>query len=135
MEAGGFRHSVNVLIANLETKPNGMPKNMTWEPLYLLASHAAELYLKASLLKRGHTESELRASTIRHNLSALATLLQSHVAISETTRITVDRLSNQHRHHFLRYGVPEGKVALIPHPRALEGMLDELLNHCRVGGT
>lgn len=66
-----FRMSAERLREGLELDGSGRPAKLTAIPLYFLASHAAELFLKAALLKRGFLEADLRKYDYRHNLEAL----------------------------------------------------------------
>ena len=132
IEAGGFRHCMEVLLAEMDTQSNGMPANRAALPIYYLASHAAELLLKAALLKRGTTNAEIRKYDLRHDLAALTDKLKTYgVVITDQTTGTIGKLSGQHREHHLRYP-SEGSV-MLPHPQALRDMLNELILCVRVG--
>ena len=71
-----FRMSAERLREGIGLDDAGRPKKLTAIPLYFLASHAAELFLKAALLKRGFAEADLRKYDYRHNLAALLQELQ-----------------------------------------------------------
>ena len=60
LNAVNFRLSAEKLANDLELNHSGYPTQLTATPLYFLASHAAELFLKAALLKRGFNEKELK---------------------------------------------------------------------------
>ena len=71
MNGRNFRLSAEKLVGGLELDGSGRPTRLTAVPLYFLASHGAELFLKAALLKRGFTEANLKAYDRRHNLAGL----------------------------------------------------------------
>ena len=52
MNGINFRMSAENLRSELQLDKDGRPTKLTAVPLYFLASHAAELFLKAALLKR-----------------------------------------------------------------------------------
>ena len=59
--AVNFWKSAKILSVSLETKSDGSPTKITAIPFYFLVSHAAELFLKSALLKRGFPESKLKS--------------------------------------------------------------------------
>src|SRR3954471_7282987 len=71
LNAVNFRMSAERLMEGLDTDDLGRPTKLTAVPLYFLASHAAELFLKAALLKRGFDKAALKKFDYRHNLAAL----------------------------------------------------------------
>ena len=66
-----FQGSARNLCECIEVDIHDRPTKLTAIPMYYLASHSAELFLKAALLKRGVAEDELRKFDYRHNLSSL----------------------------------------------------------------
>lgn len=71
----------------------GSPRSIAGLPAYYLASHAFELLLKSTLLKRGWQDNDLKKLDVRHNLnSLLEKLLQYDVYISEDAIETINRL-------------------------------------------
>lgn len=125
-----FRASAEKLSNDIEVDDRGCPKKLTAIPAFYLASHAAELYLKAALLKRNISEADLRRCGVRHNLSALLDLLLSKNAqISSQTQEVIRGLSVQHDEHALRYTVlvPDGKKTYWPPFSRVFSSLDELL--------
>lgn len=99
-----FQNCAEAVIQTLEIDERGIPKKMVASPVYFLLSHAAELFLKAALLKQGKTESLLKNFNYRHNLTALMGELDSvNLSISDETKTIIERLSEQHSKHVLRY--------------------------------
>jgi len=138
MNGVNFRASAEKLMNGLELDGQGRPTKLTAIPLFFLASHAAELFLKAALLKRGVSDSELKKFDYRHNLSALLQLLQHKgVSVSSETTELVNGLSEQHAEHSLRYTVlfDNGKKTYWPPLALVFSALDELLLLTRVGST
>ncbi len=124
-----FQISAERLRATIELDADRRPQKLTAIPLYFLASHAAELFLKAALLKRGFPECDTRKFEYRHNLEALLhELQQKTVPVSENTKAVIAGLSDQHKHHVLRYSVLHGedKTYWPPLDLVFEA-LDELL--------
>jgi hypothetical protein len=62
LNAVNFRASAEVA-STLVLDVQGRPTSLLALPFYFLISHAAELLLKAALLKRGVSEAELKEST------------------------------------------------------------------------
>ncbi len=54
-----FQHSAQILLDSIKVNNKGLPEKYDVIPFYFLVSHAAELNLKAALLKRGNSESDL----------------------------------------------------------------------------
>lgn len=136
MNGVNFRMSAERLMEGLELDALGRPAKITAVPLFFLASHAAELFLKAALLKRGASVSELKKFEYRHNLSSLLAMLQGKgVQVSSDTAALVNGLSEQHAEHALRYDVlvDNGKSTYWPPLRLVFSSLDELLLLTRVG--
>jgi HEPN domain-containing protein len=133
-----FCASAEKLAATLEVDTTGRPKSLLAIPMYFLASHAAEVYLKAALLKRGYNEKQLRSQDNRHNLTALLIALQDKRAtISLNTVALIHELSEQHRLHQLRYSHQDGAgttfyASCWPTLAQVFESLDELLLLCRV---
>jgi hypothetical protein len=101
-----FRVSAEKLMKGLELDGSGRPTKLTAVPLYFLASHAAELFLKAALLKRGFAEASLKKHDYRHNLAALLQEIQNKgVPVTSDTVAVIQGLSGQHQTHQLRYTV------------------------------
>jgi len=67
LEATLFRQSAQILSDSFPTPSNESPASPESVPFYYLVSHAAELLLKAALLKRGLTEEGLKAPNLRHS--------------------------------------------------------------------
>ena len=134
LNGANFRASAEVLASALELDRDGRPTKLTAIPLYFLASYAAELYLKAALLKRGFDEPTLR-KRFGHDLdSLLAALQQAGVSVTDETVATVKGLSDQHSKHALRYTVlvDDGKKTYWPPLSLVFSMLDELLLLTRI---
>src|SRR5438309_1885658 len=135
MNGVNFRMSAEQLKATLELDSDGRPAKLTAIPLYFLAFHAAELFLKAALLKRGLDESYLKKYDYRHNLAALLVELQKKgVPVANETVIVINGLSDQHKNHALRYTVlvDDGQKTYWPPLSLVFSMLDELLLLTRV---
>jgi len=133
--AVGFRLSAEELKKSIEVDGDGRPTHLTAIPLYFLASHAAELFLKAALLKRGFSEADLKRYDYRHNLSALLSEIQKKgLVVTEETVKTVTGMSTQHNNHKLRYTVliDDGTKTYWPPLAAVFSMLDELLLLTRI---
>lgn len=82
-----------MLLPSLEMRADGTPTKMTAIPFYFLVSHAAELLLKAALLKRGFSEDALRKRENRHSLSSLLNELQNRrVSVTPGTVRLIDAL-------------------------------------------
>lgn len=136
MNGVNFRASAEKLMNGLELDDQGRPTRLAAIPLFFLATHAAELFLKAALLKHGVSDSELKKFDYRHNLSALLQLLQhKSVSVSSETTELVNGLSEQHAEHSLRYTVlfDNGKKTYWPPLALVFAALDELLLLTRVG--
>ncbi len=130
LHGANFQMSAKILSAKMEMKSDGTPAKLTAIPCYYLISHAAELFLKAALLKRGFTDRELKNPALRHNLSGLLAALQrTENSVTPETVSLVNRLAPQHLDHSLRYTVlmNAGKKTFWPPPAILFTMLDELL--------
>lgn len=130
-----FRTSAEKLVEGLDLDTAGRPTTLMAIPLYLLASHAAELFLKAALLKRGFDEATLKTFGIRHNLATLLQELQGKgVPVTEQTVGVVQGLSEQHESHQLRYTVlvDDGSKTYWPPLPLVFIALDELLLLTRI---
>jgi hypothetical protein len=130
-----FRLSAEKLMEGLELDAQDRPTTLTPIPLYLLASHAAELFLKAALLKRGFTETSLKTFGYRHNLAALLQEMQNKgVPVSSDTVAVVQGMSEQHESHQLRYDVlvDDGSKTYWPPLSLVFTALDELLLLTRI---
>ncbi len=104
-------------------------------PFYYLISHAAELFLKCALLKRGFSPNELKSSALGHSLERFLRELQKKgVPISEPCSQLLLKLSHQHEKHALRYSVfvDDGQPTFTPEPEELFSMLDELMMAWRI---
>ena len=131
-----FRVCAERLKVGLDLDGQGRPAKLTAIPLFFLASHAAELFLKAALLKRGTVAADLKKIDYRHNLSALLGLLQNiGVSVSSATAAVVKGLSQQHADHSLRYTVlaDDGKFTYWPPIAHVFTALDELLLITKIG--
>lgn len=135
MNGVNFRMSAERLQEGLELDSDGRPMKLTAIPLYFLASHAAELFLKAALLKRGFPESELKKYDYRHNLDALLEeLINKGLPVSGDTEAVVHGLSEQHKKHQLRYSVliDDGERTYWPPLSFVFASLEELLLVTRI---
>jgi|SRR5579862_3861393 len=130
-----FWESAKVLGEQLEVDANGVPTKVTAIPFYFFASHAAELLLKAALLKRGFTCHDLKQFSYRHDLDALLQAVKDKgVAVTAETTEMIARLSDQHRTHALRYTalVDDGRPTYMPPQGPIFSMLTELLLLTRI---
>jgi hypothetical protein len=135
VNGANFRASAEKLVENLELDSKGCPTRLTAVPLYFLASHAAELFLKAALLKRNFPEADLKKFDYRHNLAKLLQEVQNKgVPVSNDTVAVVQSLSDQHQTHQLRYTVfvDFGAKTNLPPPALVFQALDELLLLTRI---
>lgn len=136
MNGVNFRASAERLSQSIDLDEDGRPKQtLASIPMYLLASYAAELFLKASLLKRGLNEKDLKNFNLRHNLSNLMIkLIELGVPVSEPTQNIVKGLSSQHESHDLRYTVLQhlGHNSYFPPIAALFVALEELFSLTRI---
>jgi len=131
----GFKFSAVELRKSLELDGDGRPTQLTAVPLYFLASHAAELFLKAALLKRGFDEADLKRYDYRHNLGSLLSELQKKgVSVTKESVETINGMSEQHNNHKLRYTVlvEDGTKTNWPPLPSVFSMLDELLLLTRI---
>jgi len=130
LNGSAFKNSAEAVLDTLEIDELGIPKKMIASPVYFLLSHSAELFLKAVLLKQGKTEEFLRKFDCRHNLSALLQELDSvNMSVSSETKEIINKLSEQHSKHVLRYNpFTENEISICwtPIPATLAA-LDELL--------
>jgi hypothetical protein len=125
-----FCLSAKKLKKGLKLDSSGRPSSLTAIPLYFLASHAAELFLKSALLKRGFSEENLKKFDYRHNLAALLQEVQNkNVPVTKDTEAVIKGLSEQHRTHQLRYTVlvDDGTKTYWPPLSLVFAALDELL--------
>ena len=82
-----FWHSAEKLAESIEVNEIGQPTKITALPFYYLTSHAAELFLKAALLKRGFSEQDLKKFDYRHNLKNLLNeLILKGIEVTPQTR-------------------------------------------------
>jgi len=135
LEAVAFQDSARRLNESFEAEGKSLEGNRTALPFYFLISHAAELFLKAALFKRGFTEGDLKKHGTRHSLSALLVELQNKgLSVSPETVQILSGLNAQHENHALRYTafVDDGQKTYMPPPSAVFGMLDELLLLTRI---
>lgn len=90
---------------------------------------------ECTLLKRGVSLDELKQFGQRHNLDALLNrICELKVPISESTRLLVAKLSEQHKTHALRYTFlnDDGIPTFTPPPEMLYVALDELMMAGRI---
>jgi hypothetical protein len=129
-----FQLNAKTLLKTLETKADGTPAKYTAIPFIYLVSHAAELYLKAALLKRGYTEGDLKKFGLRHDLKALLLALRAKgVSFSPETVSLLNGLHAQHHSHALRYTVfMQGQRTFMPPLTSTLEMLDELMMLTRI---
>lgn len=135
MNGINFRTSAEKLLDGLELDVAGRPTKLTAVPLYYLASHAAELFLKAALLKRGLTEKDLKKNNSQHNLTLLLREVQGkNVPVTVDTVAVVQGLSEQHKTHQLRYTflLDDGAKTYWPPVSLVFAALDELLLLTRI---
>jgi hypothetical protein len=135
LTAVNFWESAKILSASFATKSDGTPAKLTAIPFYFLVSHAAELLLKAALLKRGFPEGDLKKFDYRHNLDALVEELQKRgVSITSDTLQVIGHLHSQHQTHALRYTalVDDGQKTYMPPTPIVFSMLEELLLLTRI---
>lgn len=99
-----FWESAKQLRQNIEIDEVGRPTKITALPFYYFASHAAELFLKSALLKRGFSEQDLKKFDYRHNLSnLLRELIFKGIEVTPQTIELLNGLDEQHKEHSLRY--------------------------------
>lgn len=130
-----FVESARAIAERLEVDSAGRPKALTAIPFYFLTSHAAELFLKAALLKRGFGDRDLRQFNYRHNLGMLLSAVQQKgVRVTTETEEMVRRFSTQHEDHSLRYTVlvDDGRPTYMPPVALVFAMLEELLLVTRI---
>lgn len=134
-----FRNSAQILENALEADHTGAPKSpLLAIPYYVLISHAAELFLKAALVKRGHTESQLSKFQYGHDLLALLNELQAKgVSVSRESAAVISGLHQQHKEHTLRYMKFMGSSAKVYFPpfQAVNSTLEELFGYTRLSGS
>ncbi len=125
-----FWESAKKLEATLEKRDDGSPAKLTAIPFYFLVSHAAELFLKSALLKRGFTENDLKKYDYRHDLNTLLEALQKKgVTITLTTINVINGLHARHKDHSLRYAgsLYDGQKTYWAPASLMHPMLEELL--------
>lgn len=130
-----FVENAKILKREFEDKGESTVGNPMAVPFYYLVSHAAELFLKCALLKRGFSPNDLKSSALRHSLeNLLRELLKKGVSISEPSSQLLLRLNHQHEKHALRYTVfvDDGEPTFTPEPEDLFSMLDELMMAGRI---
>jgi len=135
LTAVNFWESAKILSQTMEVDTAGIPTKVTAIPLYFLASHATELFLKSALLKRGFPEEALRKFDYRHNLDMLMEeLLEQGVSITSDTIHLINRLHAQHQSHALRYTalIDNGQKTFMPPSSLVFLMLEELLMLTRI---
>ena len=135
LNGSNFQKSAKQLMHGLELDGSGRPTKLTAIPMYFLTSQAAELFLKAALLKRGFAEADLKKFDHRHNLAALLREIKGMgVPVADVTDAVIHGLSEQHRTHQLRYTVlvDDGTKTYWPPPSLVFTALDELLGLCRI---
>lgn len=134
LTAVNFWESAKKLDTTLEKRDDGSPAKLWAIPFYFLISHAAELFLKSALLKRGFTESDLKKYDYRHNLNSLLEALQNEgVMVSPRTVQIINGLDALHKNHALRYDVLliDGKKYWPP-TSLMHPILEELLSLTRI---
>lgn len=129
LTAVNFWESAKIIEKNLEKRIDGSPSKITAIPFYFLVSHAVELFLKSTLLKRGFTANNLKKYDYRHNLKMLLEALQKKgVDITPATVDVINGLHLQHKNHALRYDAFLGSRKLYwPPTDLINKALDELL--------
>ena len=135
ISAVNFWKSAKILSETLELNSNGAPAKLTAIPFYFLVSHAAELFLKSALLKRGFNDRDLKKYDYRHSLNTLLLELQElGVSVTPDTVGLINGLHSQHQNHALRYTalVDDGQKTYMPPPSLVFSMLEELLLLTRI---
>jgi len=135
LTAVNFWKSAKILSGSPEIKSDGTPAKITAIPFYFLVSHAAELLLKAALLKRGFQESDLKKFDYRHNLDALLEELKKKgISVTPETVHLISGLHSQHQNHALRYTAldDDWQKTYMPPPSLVFSMLEELLLLTRI---
>ena len=131
----GFWESAKTIDTTIEKREDGSPKKVTAIPFYFLTSHAAELFLKSALLKRGWDEQRLKKYEYRHNLDSLLSEVQKiGISVTPETVNLITGLSSQHADHSLRYTalVDNGKKTYWPPLDLVHLALEELLSLTRI---
>jgi len=101
--AVSFWESAKVLSESCPYKKNNPKSVVTISPFFYLSSHACELFLKSSLLKRDITEQDLKRRNIRHDLIKLLKILEEKsVVITKDTKEVIHKLNDVHSTHKLR---------------------------------
>ena len=135
LNGSNFQASARKLTRGLRLREDGSPSNYGAIPLLYLASQAAELYLKAALLKCEISEESLKKFDYRHNLEKLLYELQNKgVKVTSQTVSIVIGLSKQHKSHTLRYNsmVALNEELYWPPLTAVFEALDEMLLLTRI---
>ena len=130
-----FMKNAKILNRAFEDNGESTIANPMAVPFYYLVSHAAELFLKCALLKRGFSPNDLKSSTLRHSLeNLLGELSKKGVPISDTCSQLLLELNHQHEKHALRYTVfmDDGEPTSTPKPEDLFSMLDEVMMAGRI---
>ena len=79
-----FWESAKTLSRDLELDERGVPEKAMAIPFYFLVSHAAELFLKSALPKRGFSEVDLKKFSFRHSLETMLHAVQAKgVSVTE----------------------------------------------------
>lgn len=81
---------------------------------HLISGFAMELYLKAYLYAQGHTEKELKAARLRHDLEALRAMTIPYGFISDDADMLVDLLHRHHKSFEFRYTRQDSIFSLKP---------------------
>jgi len=101
--------------------------------LYYLVSHAAELLIKAALLKGGVSEEDIKKYRIRHNLVELQNLLEKNgKTITIPTKEVIQSLNKTHTNHAMRYKLLIKAPAYVLSPEEMFSALEELLMATRL---
>ena len=130
-----FRASAEHFSRNLELDRDGRPTHLAAITFYFLAAHAAELFLKAALLKRGVDDSQLKQFPCGHHLATLLRDLNHHgVMVTNDTTAIVNGLSNQHQMPAASYidFIDNGLPTFWPSVAMVFSALDELQLATRV---
>ena len=130
-----FMENAKILNRAFEDKGESAIGDPMAVPFYYLVSHAAELFLKCALLKRGFSPNDLKSIALRHSLeNLLRELLKKGAPVSEPCSQLLLRLNHQHEKHALRYTVfvDDGEPTFTPEPEDLFSMLEELMMAGRV---
>lgn len=100
--AKGYVQSAYALMANPHRLQ--LPDDTTFfMAFHMLCGFAAELYFKAFLAHKGHTESSLKKPDVRHDLGKLQQMCLSEGLNEQGSKLLVDCLGVRHKSFEYRY--------------------------------